>query len=164
MHLHIVLIILGVIALGTTVGISHAQSDEDNAKLTGAVSEKRDPNVPRYDRPQALLQMVLRNADGELIAYLETKEIVSARSYYIHQYLDTLPKKKIIMKDGEQYELFQFQRNEPTVQQSKYSMAMFSLIAKVEGKNRPILTMNHEAYQVDPGDQMKVYWNILRKA
>lgn len=137
------------------VGISYGQTrySTDDSKITGAKNAESMPEV--------LLQLLIRDADGHLLAYIEGTRIVSIKSALLNQYLDTIPGKQIIMKEGKMFELIQFQRAESTVIRS-HSMAMFVLVAPINDKNQNVLMINHDAYQVEPGDKATVYWTIIR--
>ncbi len=170
MKIPIIILFLSVILVPATIGISFAQTSgaisEDESELTGAVGAKipRDRAEIMENPPDVLLQIILRDSDGNLLAYTETKENMAFRPLYLMSYLDDIPNKKIIIKEGKQVELIQFERPEPTVQKSHFT-AMYVLMAWVDEENKvlPLLWMNHEAFQVDPGDTMKVYWTFIRE-
>ena len=169
MNVPIIILFLSIILVPTIIGISFGQtsgaSSEDGTEFTGSVGEKipRDRADIMENPPDVLLQLVLRNSDGILLAYTETKEIMAMRPLYLMSYLDDIPNKKIIIKEGKQLELIQFERPEPTVQK-RHTTAMYVLMAWVDEEDAalPLLWMNHEAFQVDPGDTMKVYWTFIR--
>jgi len=156
------------------VGICYGQTSgatADDSIVTGAVGalgvqgladSESTGAQPAKEPPQVLLQLQLRNAKGQLLAYIEGTRIVSMRPALLNQYLDTIPGKQIIMKEDKMYELIQFQRPEPTVIRS-HSMAMFVLMARIDDKNQNVLMINHDAYQVEPGDRATVYWTIIRQ-
>lgn len=162
----------------TFTGISYLQVasavENNDPAVTGAVSN--DPSISGavasvnpneikqnpFNIPEVLLQLILRNSEGELLAYIETDDKLGMRPLYLIDYLDGKPNKKIITREGKEYLLIQFETFEPKV--TKYhSMAMFSLMTRIDGAPLPILTMNHDAYQVSPGDELTVYWTFLRE-
>jgi len=165
----IIILFLAVILVPTTIGISFAQTSgaisEYESEFPGAVGEKipRDREEIMENPPEVLLQVILRDSDGNLLAYTETKEVMAMRPLYLMAYLDDRTNKKIISKEGKQLELIQFERPEPTVQKSHFT-AMYVLMAWIDEEDKvlPILWMNHEAFQVDSGDTMKVYWTFIR--
>ncbi len=156
-----------VLLFGISINQALAQNVDDDS-LTGAVSDaeeytKQTGQPFDYEEVKVFLQLVLRNSEGQLLAYVETEENLAVRPWYLDTYLNTVSDKKIISKDGNRYELIQFERYEPPAVKSYYSMAMYVLIAPGDdNKNMPVLWMNHEAYQVQPGDQLKVYWTVFR--
>jgi len=169
MKIPIIILFLSVILIPATIGISFGQTSgaisEDESEFSGAVEEKipRDRAEIMENPPDVLLQLVLRNSDGNLLAYTETKEIMALRPLYLMDYLDDITNKKIIIKEGKQLELIQFEKPEPTVKH-RHTTAMYVLMAWVDEENKvlPLMWMNHEAFQVDPGDTMKVYWTFIR--
>ncbi len=170
MKIPIIILFLTVILVPATIGISFAQTSgaisEDESELTGAVGAKipRDRAELMKNPPDVLLQLILRDSEGDLIAYTETKEIMAQRPLYLQRHLDNLEDPKIISKDGKQYELIQFQSPEPIVKHS-HATAMYTLMVRVPEETGPIplLWMNHEAMQVEPGDKMFVYWTFIRE-
>jgi len=162
----IVVMILVPILVGVSFGQNSGETDVESSELSGTVDEKqtRDRKYLMENPPDVLLQMVLRNSEGDLLAYTETKEIMAQRPLYLQRHLDNIADPKIISKDGKQYELIQFQSPEPIVKHS-HATAMYTLMARVPEETGPIplLWMNHEALQVEPGDKMVVYWTFIRE-
>ena len=142
--------------------------NEPEENLTGAVSdaeEYQEKTKQPFDTNEieVLLQLVLRNKEGQLLAYVETEEKRGIRPWYLDRYLDKVTDNKIITKDGKRYELIQFEKYEPPAVKSKYSMAMYVLMGPgPPGENAALLWMNHDAYQIEPGDKLKVYYTIYR--
>lgn len=149
---------------GSDFSETDIDEDLDYSELSGArgikLAELRKEIMK--NPPETLLQLLLRNSDGQLVAYTETKEIMAIRPLYLMEYLDIVLNKEVITMNGNQYELIQWKHNEPTVNK-KHSMAMYVLNTRIDGKVTPIMWMNHEAYQVYPGDQLEVYWTVLRE-
>lgn len=130
------------------VGISYVQ-------FTGAQQDQRLPEV--------LLQLQLRNSDGQLFAYIEGTKIVKPRPLLLNKYLDDKPNKKIITKEGKAFELIQWQGRTDRFNKV-HSMALFQLKVPIDDEYRNALLINHEAYQIQPGDTATVYWTIIRPA
>ena len=134
MKIPVIIFFLSVILVPETIGISFAQTygaiSEDESELTGSVGAKipRDRADIMENPPDVLLQLILRDSDGNLLAYTETKENMAFRPLYLMSYLDDIPNKKIIIKDGKQVELIQFEKPEPTVQH-RHTTAMYVLMA-----------------------------------
>jgi hypothetical protein len=109
-----------------------------------------------------LLQLVIRDKDGNLLAYIETTEKLRVRPSSLHWYLMEQTNKNYVMIDKEPFEVIHWKTNEPPAKKSKYSMAMYVLISKVPDLGKlNLVVMNHEAYQVEPGDRLKVYWTAF---
>ena len=166
----IMMLVFSILSGYILVGICYGQTtgaSTDDSIVTGAVGAKGLADSESTgaqstkNPPQVLMQLQLRDAKGHLLAYIEGTRIVSLKPVMLNQYLDTIPGKQIIMKEGKMYELIQFQRPEPTVVRS-HSMAMFVLMARIDDKNQNVLMINHDAYQVEPGDTATVYWTITR--
>jgi len=111
--------------------------------------------------PEVLLQIQLRNSDDKLVAYVEGTKILRINSALLNKHLDSLPSKKIISMDDKNYELFQWQGRTETFTRT-HSIAMYALKVPIDGENRNALTINHEAYQVELGDKISIYWTIMR--
>jgi len=108
---------------------------------------------------EILLQLVLRDKDGNLLAYLETTEKIRVRPASLHWFLMEQPNKNYAMIDNEPYEVIHWRTNETPARKSHYTMAMYVHISKVPDLGRiNLVVMNHEGYQVEPGDRLKVYW------
>ncbi len=162
-------LVISVVLILFVITSNHAIAQkEPEKKLTGAVSDAevyQEKTKQPFDTKeiQVLLQLVLRNKEGQLLAYVETEEKRGIRPWYLDRYLDKVTDNKIIFKDGKRYELIQFEKYEPPARKSKYSMAMYVLMGPgAPGQNAALLWMNHDAYQVEPGDILKVYYTIYR--
>jgi len=162
-------LVISVVLILFVITSNHAIAQKDpEENLTGAVSDAEEyqkKTKQPFDTKeiQVLLQLVLRNKEGQLLAYVETEEKRGIRPWYLDRYLDKVTDNKIIFKDGKRYELIQFEKYEPPARKSKYSMAMYVLMGPgAPGTNAALLWMNHDAYQVEPGDKLKVYYTIYR--
>ena len=65
--------------------------------------------------PKVLLQLILRNSDGDLVAYNEGKQITTIKPKWLNPYLDEKPDKKIIIEDGKKLEVIQWQGRTETI-------------------------------------------------
>jgi len=163
-----VFVISSVLILFVITSNQAIAQNEPEGNSTGAISDaeeyqKKTKQPFDTNEIEVLLQLVLRNKEGQLLAYVETEEKRSIRPWYLDRYLDKVTDNKIITKDGKRYELIQFEKYEPPAVKSKYSMAMYVLMGPgAPGKNAALLWMNHDAYQVEPGDRLKVYYTIYR--
>jgi len=143
----ILIIFLFVIVFFTTIEISYSQ----------LVPPQQVQNLPKV-----LLQLELRNSDNQLVAYIEGTKILRINSDLLNEYLDSLPSKKNVNIDGKNYDLFQFQRRTETFSKT-HSMALFDLrVLPIDGNFRTALQMNHDAYQVEAGDKISVYFTVIR--
>ena len=169
-----------IFILFVTFGIAYAQdsSAEDTAdgaipeiendpKITGAKSlywydlkERKEKGV--MEEIKVLLQLVLRDKDGNLISYIEATEKLRVRPSSLHWFVMQQYNVEYVMIDNEPYEVIHWRGNEPPANKSHYSMAMYVLMGKVPDiGTTALVTMNHEAYQVEPGDKLQVYWTVF---
>jgi len=140
----LIIIVILVILFGL-IGISYLQNTiaQQNEKL------------------QVLLQLQIRNSEGHLVSHVEGTKIVIIRQNLLNEYLDEKPNKKIIVKEGKNYELIQWQAR--TEKFNKFHVqAMFQLYIQKDGEWVTPLTIIHNGYQVEPGDTITVYWTIIR--
>ena len=140
----LIIIVILVILFGL-IGISYLQNTiaQQNEKL------------------QVLLQLQIRNSEGHLVSYVEGTKIVTIRQIFLNEYLDEKPNKKIIVKEGKNYELIQWQAR--TEKFNRFHVqAMFQLHIQKDGEWVTPLTIIHNGYQVEPGDTITVYWTIMR--
>lgn len=111
--------------------------------------------------PQVLLQLQIRNSEGQLVSYVEGTKIVTIQHDLLNEYLDKIPIKRTIVKEGKIYDLIQWQAGTEKFDKV-HVMAMFSLWVQKDGKNFSSLMIRHSGYQVEPGDTVTVYWTITR--
>lgn len=136
----------------------------NDPEITGAKSlywydskERRSKGL--MEEFEILLQLVLRDKDGNLLAYVETTEKIRVRPSSLNWFMMQQPNKNYVMIDNEPFEVIHWRTNESPARKSHYAMAMYVLISKVPDLGKlNLVVMNHEAYQVEPGDRLKVYW------
>lgn len=171
-------LISSIILLSSVFGISYV--DDTEAKSTGAegsgAAVVNDPEITGAQSPfwfdvrervgkgvkektEVLLQLVLRDKNGNLLAYVETTEKLRLRPAFFYTFLMEQGNKNYVMIDNKPFEVIHWPGNESPARKSHYSMAMYVLIHKVPDFGRQnLVVMNHEAYQVQPGDRLEVYW------
>ncbi len=176
-----IILTIFVILVGSVLGISYG--NETGSESTKPIETQRqvnnDPKITGakplfwYDKTErranglmeeveVLLQLVIRDKDGNLLSYIETTEKLRVRPSSLHWYLMEQQNKNYVMIDNEPFEVIHWKTNESPAKKSKYSMAMYVLISKVPDLGRTnLVIMNHEAYQVEPGDRLKVYWTAF---
>jgi len=114
------------------------------------------------DPPKVLLQLILRNSDGQLVSYIEGTNILQIDPVLLNKHLDSLSSNKTITIDGKNYELFQWEARSETFSKT-HSMGLYILkVLSIDDKYKSAMLINHEAYQVEPGDTISVYWTIFR--
>jgi len=113
------------------------------------------------DLPKALVQIILRNSEGQLVAYIEGTKILRINPSLLNQYLDTLPNKETIIIEGKNYELFQWEQGTENIDKT-HSMALYVLkVLPTNGQYRSALSINHNAYQVEAGDTIEIFYTIM---
>ena len=107
--------------------------------------------------PEISMQVVVRNSEGQLIAYFEPTLWYINDLSGLHKLLDT-KEKSIIQKDGKKLEQFQFQ---PLYYFHKYNSVQITS-EPLYFNNHPVLSPRHDGIVMKPGDTITVYWKILR--
>jgi len=111
--------------------------------------------------PEVMLQLELRDSDGNFITYIEAVQIIVIYPLELNEFLDNQNNKEFLIKDDKAYEKIQWQaRTEKFTKQHAWSQ--FNLYSYVQDKVIPVLTVRHNSYQSQPGDIIKVYWTIVR--
>jgi len=121
-----------------------------------------DYSNPTQNDYRVLLQLQHRDSDGNLISYVEGTKIVFIKSDKLDQFLDSLPNKKMIEKDGKNYEMFQWIG--PSEKFSKYhAWSGYELrVLPVNNQYQTVLMVLHNAYETQPGDTASIRWTVLR--
>jgi hypothetical protein len=139
----LIIVIFSVLLLGSFIGSAFAQ---------GFVP------FPSTDKtlPVVSLQLVLRNSNGQLITYIEPTLAYIPNLPDTHKYLDLTGNKTTITKDGQSFELTEFQ------QTNRFSTSeQFATFGIVYNGNMVYL-FRHDAYLSHPGDVLTAYWHIVR--
>jgi len=126
----------------TLVGESYAQREP---------SPQEDPSLYEVS-----LQLQLRNSEGQLITYMEPTTMYILNLKMVHEFLDTKENKKIIEKDGETFEVIEYEqifRFDGTRQMATLGMVY---------KDTFVLLFRHDGYVTSPGDTLDAFWEITR--
>ena len=112
--------------------------------------------------PEVMLQFVIRDSDGNLLTYIEAKQIIVIYPLELKEFLDKQPK-KLFIKDDKAFEIIQWQgRTENFNKQHAWSQ--FNLWVTLQAEPEIVLVVRHNSYQTQPGDTIAVYWTIIRPA
>jgi len=125
----------------TLVGESYAQ-------------RQAHPQDPRLY--EVSLQLQLRNSEGQLITYIDPSTMHLRDVKMLHEFLDTKENKKIIEKDGETFEVIQYEqifRFSETKQVATVGMVYKSIF---------VLLFRHDGFLTAPGDTLDASWKIIR--
>ena len=113
--------------------------------------------------PEVMLQLELRDSDGNLITYIEAEQIIGINLLEFNEFLDNQKYKKFLIKDGKAYEIIQWQGQTEKFDK-KHAYSQFDLWKPEENEFKSVLTVRHNSYQTQPGDTVTVYWTIIRPA
>ena len=137
-HLFLLVFVVGF----ALVGESYGQKDS---------APQEDPSLYKVS-----LQLQLRNSDGQLVTYIEPTTMYILNLKMVHEFLDTKENKKIIEKEGEMFEVIQYEqtaRFSKTAQYATYGMFYKGFF--------PLL-FRHDAYLTSPEDTLDISWKITR--
>lgn len=110
-----------------------------------------DPSLPEIS-----MQVVVRNNEGQLIAYFEPTLWYIADLSGLHKFLDA--KEKIpLIKEGKQLELIQFDQ---IFYHNKDSEQITS--EPLYYNNHAVLSPRHDGIIIKPGNTITVSWKIIR--
>ncbi len=125
------------------------------AQVTGVDSQPKGLKI--------MLQLELRDSDGNLITYIEAEQIIGVNPLGLNEFLDNQKYKKFLIKDGKAYEAIQWQG--PTeIFSRKHAFSGFDLWIPDQNGFKNVLTMRHNTYQTQLGDILTVYWTVVRPA
>ena len=113
--------------------------------------------------PEVMLQLVVRDSDGNLIAYVEGEQILAINHLKLNEFLDNQNRKEFLIKDNKAYEMIQWQGQTEKFYK-KHAFSGFVLWAYVQNEFENVLMVRHNTYQTQPGDTLTVYWTIFRPA
>ena len=134
------IISISIIAFSFFVGTSYSD-----------VAPKEHPSLPEVS-----LQLLIRNSDGQLVAYVEPTLMYIRNLNGVHEYLDRLDNRTVVTRDGKNYEIIEFENTAHffrVSQQAGYGMVY---------KGDYILLFRHDGYISSPGDSLTISWKITR--
>jgi len=144
--LSVIIWIFFLVMLGTFVSIQETSAVEFRPY------PQEDPSLPIIQ-----LQLILRDSDGNLVAYIEPTTLYISSVPLTHEFLDT----KIgteFTKDGKTFEQIEysdtFTFSDDVRQMATYQQG-YSGVA--------ILIFRHDGYLASPGDVLEVNWKIIRE-
>ena len=113
--------------------------------------------------PEVMLQFVIRDSDGNLLTYIEAKQIVEFYPKELNEFLDKQKYKKFFIKDGKAFEIIQWQGGTENFNK-QHAWSQFQLWATLQSEPQIVLVVRHNSYQSQPGDTITIYWTIIRPA
>lgn len=139
----VLLIALSLFCVGQYVFVT-----SDAAKVTWPTSHTSIPEIH--------MQVSVRNANGDLIAYFEPTLWYIADIDGLHDSLDTKAKKSLLHKGGKQYEKIKFVETFVIYDTRQVTSE------PIYYNGREVLMPRHDGIIAEPGYQIDVSWNILR--
>lgn len=164
MRIQLLLTLLILSSLGAIIAITYVHIVE-NQNQTDSDS-----------LPRVLYQKILRNSEGQLISYVEGIEFKRMSQEFLDMYMDSkqiLNQTSIVTQDGKQYEVFNLKLGTAEFKRD-FSIAMYDVSLKKLGLSddgdthvdwTPLpkkLLINHNAFQIKPGDVGYGYLTIIR--
>ena len=134
--------------------------------LIGMTSYSYAQNTPddeNTELPEVLLQIVLRDSNGSLVAYIETEHFYSFNHLELNIFLDNQnqTRKEFFIKDDKKYES---QKWETKHDEFSVQRTFSSTILKDVYQNEFVLVaqMLYDSYQTQPGDTARFFWTVVR--
>ena len=128
-------------------------------------SQIKAPHDVSTELPVIMLQLVLRDSNGILVAYVEAEQIIGIAPAELDRFLDKLDltKKEFFMKDDTKYEILQWEKQI----ESYAETLIFSgsrLIDIHQNEYLLVLSIRHDSFTSHPGDTLRVFYTITRPA
>ena len=131
--------------------------------MTSYSYAQNTPDEKNIELPEVLLQIVLRDSNGSLVAYIETEHFYSFNHLELNIFLDNQnqTRKEFFIKDDKKYESqkwetkhdeFSIQHAYSTTQLRDVYQNEFVLVAQ----------MLYDSYQTQPGDTARFFWTVVR--
>jgi len=122
-----------------------------------AQQQTRNPSFPELS-----LQVVHRNANGDLIGYFESTLAYVQKPGLLHEYLDTIDAKEIIEKDGQTLEVFIIHkgRGEPITEDISGQISSYNIMYK----GISTMAIRHDGYYGELGDTGTGTFKVVRIA
>ena len=113
--------------------------------------------------PEVLLQLELRDIHGNLLAYMESDQIIGISPLELNKFLDNQNQtnKEFIMKDGQKFERHQWEIKGDKFL-TKNALSSTRLLDLQENRLESLIVMRHDSYQTQPGDKSRVFWTVER--
>jgi len=113
--------------------------------------------------PEVLLQLELRNSNGNLLAYIESEHITGIAPLELNRFLDNLnnTSKEFFIKDDIKYERQQWEKATEKFGK-RHAWSAFQLLDLHENEFVSLLVVRHDSFQTEPGDSIRVFWTVIR--
>ena len=105
-------------------------------------------------------QTVIRNSDGQLVAYLEANKISVPDFDLLNKYLDTQSPQQTFVDAGQSYDLIHLEFTEKINRNQVLSKTAFGIVT--DNKQIMMAFSDHDGFPVDSGDTITLFWTIVR--
>jgi len=115
--------------------------------------------------PEVMLQLILRDSNGNLLAYVEADQILSISPVELNRFLDNQnqTRKEFFIKDDKKYESQTWEvRGETINRQHVYSQTRLGDIYQNEFIT--LLLVRHDSFQTQIDDTVRIFWTVVRPA
>jgi len=129
--------------------------------IASAQEQEKDDN----DISFIYAQSIVRNADGQLVSYLETFRIGIIEPQRLNNVADyelNFGEKEYVITEIEGIPHQWIKFNRPATFDSKTVRAVTSLGAVEDGQDVTFAVFTHDGYNLDAGDELTVRWTIAR--
>jgi len=114
---------------------------------------------------EVLLQLVVRDSNGSLIAYVEADQIMLIEPLALNRFLDNQNQTstKFFIKDDKKYESHTWEVvGDQIKKQGAYSAT--KLWDVYQNEFVTLLHIRHDSFQTQPGDSVSIFWTVIRPA
>lgn len=116
---------------------------------------------PNTKVPEVLLQLELRDSDGNFLTYIEAEQIIVIYPLELNKFLDNQNNKKFLIKDNKAHEIIQWKGKTETFDK-QHAYSQYNLWNSDQSNLKSVLVVRHHSYQSQPGDTLTIYWTIIR--
>jgi len=125
----------------------------DSNAIIGPIAPREDPSIPEIS-----VQIVVRNSDGMLVAYIEPSVYAFRNVFLTHKFLDAEEDKTIIIIDDKSYEQIKFE----FVEYFTTSMGQVTTYQVWQDGIPGVFYARHDGYISEAGDTLTASWKIIR--
>lgn len=106
------------------------------------------------------VQTVVRNSDGQMVAYLEANRVFVPNSDLLNMYLDTQSPQQTFVNAGKSYDLIHLEFSQKYDGHYVISKTAFGFVE--ENKEIMIAYSDHDGIPIVSGDTLTSTWTIIR--
>jgi len=130
-----------------------------------AQSEWIIPNRTTILPAEVMLQLEVRDSNGNLVSYVESEQIIGFRYLELNSFFDNLNQthKEFFIKDDKKYEILQWETSRDTFP-ARLAYSVHSILDIYQNEFIKLLVMRIDAYQTQPGDTLRTFWTVIRPA